>query len=80
VTTGRLLFGLALITAFGVGMAAVLAGLAMASSVARGWLDRPSLGARPVVQRALVLLPIGSGALVLGTGLAIAISAATGLG
>jgi hypothetical protein len=52
----------------------------MASSVARGWLDRPSLGARPVVQRALVLLPIGSGALVLGIGLAIAISAATGLG
>jgi hypothetical protein len=33
-----------------------------------------------VVQRALVLLPIGSGALVLGIGLAIAISAATGLG
>jgi ABC-type nickel/cobalt efflux system permease component RcnA len=80
VTTGRLLFGLALITAFGAGMAAVLAGLAIASSLARGWLDRPSLGARPVVQRALVLLPIGSGALVLGIGLAIAISAATGLG
>ena len=40
VTTGRLAFGLALIVAFGLGMAMVLGGLAAcARSFARGWRD-----------------------------------------
>jgi nickel/cobalt exporter len=75
ITTGRLAFGLALIGAFGLGMALVLGGLAAATAIARGWLDQGSLGQLKPVRRALALLPIGSGLLVFGIGLAITITA-----
>ena len=75
VTTGRLAFGLALIVAFGLGMAMVLGGLAAATSFARGWLDGRAFGQGRLMRRMLGLLPAGSGMLVLGIGLAIAIAA-----
>jgi ABC-type nickel/cobalt efflux system permease component RcnA len=81
VTTGRLVFGLALIAAFGAGMAAVLGGLAVVTTLARDWLgDRAGLRHSGAVRSALGLLPIGSGMLVLGIGLAIALGAASRLG
>jgi nickel/cobalt exporter len=81
VTTGRLVFGLALIAAFGVGMAAVLGGLAVVTALARDWLgDRAAVRHSGAVRSALGLLPIGSGMLVLGIGLAIALGAAGRLG
>jgi nickel/cobalt exporter len=81
VTTGRLVFGLALIVAFGTGMAVVLGGLAVITTVAREWLGhRAGLRHSGPVRTALGLLPIGSGMLVLGIGLAIALGAAGRLG
>jgi nickel/cobalt exporter len=81
VTTERLVFGLALIAAFGVGMAAVLGGLAVVTTLARDWLgDRAAVRHSGAVRSALGLLPIGSGVLVLGIGLAIALGAASRLG
>ncbi|HYN63205.1 MAG TPA: hypothetical protein VES36_01260, partial [Candidatus Limnocylindrales bacterium] len=81
VTTGRLVFGLALIVAFGAGMAAVLGGLAVVTTIAREWLrDRATSGHSGAVRAALGFLPIGSGMLVLGIGLAIALGAAIRLG
>jgi ABC-type nickel/cobalt efflux system permease component RcnA len=80
VTTGRLAFGLALIVAFGAGMAAVLGGLAVATTLAREWLGaRAALRPAGAVRVALGLLPIGSGMLVLGIGLVIALGAAVRL-
>ena len=75
VTTGRLAFGLALIGAFGLGMAVVLGGLAAVTAFARGWLDRRALGQGWLLRRTLGLLPAGSGLLVLGIGLVITITA-----
>lgn len=75
VTTGRLAFGLALIVAFGFGMAMVLGGLAAATSFARGWLDGRAFGQGRLMRRMLGLLPAGSGMLVLCIGLAITIAA-----
>ena len=81
VTTGRLIFGLALIVAFGAGMAVVLGGLAVITTVAREWLGpRATLRHSGPMRTALGLLPIGSGMLVLGIGLAIALGAAGRLG
>ncbi|MEP6469262.1 MAG: nickel transporter [Chloroflexota bacterium] len=82
VTTGRLVFGLALIVAFGAGMAVVLGGLAVITTVASEWLGRRGTILRysGPVRATLRLLPIGSGMLVLGIGLAIALGAAGRLG
>lgn len=81
ITTGRLAFGLALIGAFGVGMALVLGGIAVATTLARDWLGRHVPGeAPPIVRRAARLVPIGSGMLVLGIGLVLAVTAVTRLG
>ena len=75
VTTGRLAFGLALIGAFGIGMAVVLGGLAAVTAFARGWLQQRAFGHGWLIRRMLGLLPAGSGLLVLGIGLVITISA-----
>jgi nickel/cobalt transporter (NicO) family protein len=75
VTTGRLAFGLALIGAFGIGMAVVLGGLAAVTAFARGWLDQRASGQGWLMRRTLGLLPAGSGMLVFGIGLVITISA-----
>jgi nickel/cobalt exporter len=76
VTTGRLLFGAVLIAAFGIGMALVLGGLAMATTVARTALTRPSrLSSSPVARRLAALIPLVSGLAVLGAGLAVTVEA-----
>ncbi|HET7521541.1 MAG TPA: sulfite exporter TauE/SafE family protein, partial [Candidatus Limnocylindria bacterium] len=81
ITTGRLAFGLALIGAFGVGMALVLGGIAVATTLAREWLGRHVPGEAPaIVRRAARLVPIGSGMLVLGIGLVLAVTAVARLG
>jgi ABC-type nickel/cobalt efflux system permease component RcnA len=81
ITTGRLAFGLALIGAFGAGMALVLGGIAVATTLAREWLGRRVPGeAPPLVRRAARLVPIGSGMLVLGIGVVLAVTAVTRLG
>jgi ABC-type nickel/cobalt efflux system permease component RcnA len=80
VTTGRLAFGLALITAFGAGMAAVLGGLAVATTLARSWLSTKASAHQRLASVAASTVPIGSGLLVLGIGLAIALAAFTRLG
>jgi nickel/cobalt transporter (NicO) family protein len=76
VSTGRLLFGMSLILAFGLGMATVLAGLAAATTMARRTLTAPGrIGSSPLVRRAAGLLPIASGALVLAIGAAVTLAA-----
>jgi len=80
VSTGQLLLGLTLIVAFGVGMAAVLGGLAVATTWLRGSV---SLGRRVSEHRWMGLvagwLPLASGMAVAGAGAALAISAVTRL-
>ncbi len=80
VSTGQLLLGLTLIVAFGVGMAAVLGGLAVATTWLRGSV---SLGRRVSEHRWMGLLagwlPLASGLAVAGAGAALAISAVTRL-
>jgi len=80
VTTGRLIFGLGLIVAFGIGMAAVLGGLAVAATLARSWFGGRVSAQGRYVRLAASVLPIGSGLLVLAVGLGVAISAVGSLG
>ncbi|HEX3220491.1 MAG TPA: sulfite exporter TauE/SafE family protein [Candidatus Limnocylindria bacterium] len=81
VTTGRLVFGLALIAAFGLGMALVLGGIAVVTTLAQGWLShRLAGGMPPALARAARLLPLGSGLVVAGIGLVLTISAVARLG
>jgi ABC-type nickel/cobalt efflux system permease component RcnA len=76
VTTGRLVEGMALIAAFGLGMAVVLAGLAAAMSVARnGLADCRRLGASPALRRAAGVVPLGSAAVIMVAGAAATIGA-----
>jgi ABC-type nickel/cobalt efflux system permease component RcnA len=80
VSTGRLVFGLGLIAAFGIGMAGVLGGLAVAATVARRWFTGRATSSNQYLRLALGVAPICSGLLVLGIGLAVAISAVSRLG
>lgn len=80
VTTGRLVFGLGLIVAFGLGMAIVLGGLAVATIFAHRWLGSRIVSRGPTAAAAVRLLPIGSGLVVLAIGLGIAWSAFGRLG
>lgn len=80
VSTGRLIFGLGLIVAFGIGMAAVLGGLAVAATLARSWFGGRVPAQGRYLQLAASVLPIGSGLLVLAVGLGVAISAVGRLG
>lgn len=76
ITTGRLLFGLALIVAFGVGMAGVLGGIAVGTTLAHGWLSqRLAEGPPRLLARIGRLLPLGSGLVVAGIGLALTVTA-----
>jgi len=76
VSTGRLLFGLGLILAFGVGMAAVLAGLAAVTSLARAALvDRRGIGPSRWTRRMTGLLPVSSGIAVLVIGMVVTVAA-----
>jgi ABC-type nickel/cobalt efflux system permease component RcnA len=81
ITTGRLVFGLALIGAFGAGMALVLGGIAVATTVAQGWLsDRLERGVPGVVRKVAGLVPIGSGLVVAGVGVVLTFSSVARLG
>jgi ABC-type nickel/cobalt efflux system permease component RcnA len=76
ITTGRLLFGLALIVAFGVGMAGVLGGIAVGTTLAHGWLSQRLADGPPrLLARIGRLLPLGSGLVVAGIGLALTVTA-----
>jgi ABC-type nickel/cobalt efflux system permease component RcnA len=81
VTTGRLVFGLALIGAFGAGMALVLGGIAVVTTVAHGWLSRRLGSARPRLLTWLGgLVPVGSGMVVAGVGVVLTLTAVSRLG
>jgi ABC-type nickel/cobalt efflux system permease component RcnA len=81
VTTGRLVFGLALIAAFGVGMAVILGGIAAATTVAHGWLsDRLDGGLPRLASRIGGLVPLGAGIVVAGVGLILTVAAVARLG
>jgi nickel/cobalt exporter len=81
ITTGRLVFGLALILAFGAGMALVLGGLAIVTSWMQGALSsHGGLGSRPIVRRAAAAVPLVSGLAVLVTGAAITFTAVARIG
>lgn len=76
VSTGRLAFGLALIVAFGVGMALVLGGLAALTAIAGSRLvGHGGVAGGPLVRRVAGLLPIASGATVMVVGGAVTIVA-----
>jgi nickel/cobalt exporter len=76
VTTDRVLFGVLLIVAFGIGMALVLGGLAAGTTLARRSLVRPSgLASRPLVRWFARAIPLVSGLAVLGAGLAVTVEA-----
>jgi len=76
VTTGRVIEGMALIGAFGLGMAVVLAGLAGAMSLARnGLADSPRLAASPVLRRIANVVPLASAAVIMVAGAAATIGA-----
>lgn len=75
-TTGRLLFGLLLIVAFGVGMSLVLGGLAVATTMVRGAVTSSGgVTSHPLVRRTARAVPLVSGLAVLGAGLAVTIGA-----
>jgi ABC-type nickel/cobalt efflux system permease component RcnA len=81
ITTGRLVFGLALIVAFGMGMAAVLGGIAVATTLAHGWLSHRLVGGAPsLVTRVGRLIPLASGLVVAGIGLVLTVTAVGRLG
>jgi ABC-type nickel/cobalt efflux system permease component RcnA len=76
ITTGRLLFGMLLILAFGAGMAVVLGGLAVATTALRGSTRAMAgVAAHPWVKRAAGSLPLVSGVAVLVAGLSVSIGA-----
>lgn len=76
ITTGRLIFGLLLIVAFGAGMAFVLGGLAVITTALRGRVRTPTrLTAHPWSRLALKSLPLVSGIAVLVAGLSVSVGA-----
>lgn len=76
VSTGRLLFGIALIVAFGVGMALVLAGSAAATTMARRAIVAPrGLASWPAARPLARVLPVVSGVAVLIIGSAVTLAA-----
>lgn len=76
VTTGRVFEGMAMIGAFGLGMAVVLAGLAGATSLARnGLADSPRLAANPSARRLANAVPLASAAVIMVAGAAATLGA-----
>jgi ABC-type nickel/cobalt efflux system permease component RcnA len=80
-TLHRLVFGVVLVVAFGLGMAAVLAGISASVVVMRGRLAAGRVGwlRRPMVGRVGAALPLGSALLVLAIGIALTLGAAANL-
>jgi len=80
VTTARVVEGMALIGAFGLGMAVVLAGLAGGLSLARnGLADSPRLTANPSLRPIANVVPFASAAVIMVAGAAATIGAIGGL-
>lgn len=78
ITTGRLVFGLLLIVAFGAGMALVLGGLAIVTTVLRRAVRAPTgLAAHPATRLVARSIPLVSGLAVLIAGLSVTIGALT---
>jgi nickel/cobalt exporter len=76
ITTGRLLFGLVLIVAFGVGMSLILGGLAVATTMVRGAVTASGgIASHPLVRRAASAVPLVAGVAVLAAGLAVTLGA-----
>ena len=75
-TTGRLVLGLALIVAFGAGMAVVLGGLAMATTLlGRAVAYRAAPASHRWVRTALAWVPLASGVAVTSAGVAVTLAA-----
>jgi ABC-type nickel/cobalt efflux system permease component RcnA len=80
VSTDRVLLGAVLIGCFGIGMAAVLGGLAYAVARVRSLASSPNAwSSRPVVRRALALAPTAAGVVVLVSGVAFTAAAVSQL-
>lgn len=76
ITSGRLIFGMLLIVAFGAGMALVLGGLAVAATLLRGAVRAPTgMAAHPFARRMARSVPLVSGIAVLVAGLSVTIGA-----
>lgn len=76
ITTGRLIFGLLLIVAYGAGMAVVLGGLAVITTALRGAVRAPTgLTAHRWSRLAVKSLPLVSGIAVLVAGLSVSVGA-----
>jgi ABC-type nickel/cobalt efflux system permease component RcnA len=76
VSAGQLLFGIAHMVAFGVGMAVVLAGLAAATMLARQEIVAPrSVGSWPLARTATIVLPVLTGVAVLVIGSVVTLAA-----
>jgi ABC-type nickel/cobalt efflux system permease component RcnA len=76
VTTGKVLQGMVLIAAFGLGMALVLAGLAAATTLARnGLAAHPRLGTGWKIQRFGGVLPLATAAFIIVAGAAATLGA-----
>ena len=82
VTTGRLLFGLALIVSFGVGMAVVLAGISASVVMVRSRIDAggATWTRHAAIAAAARLAPLASGLAVLIIGVVLTVGAARTLG
>lgn len=78
--TDRLALGMLLIVCFGLGMAAVLGGLAFAVARLRAIASDPTRWPmRPLTQRLAALAPVAAGLVVLATGIAFTVAAASRL-
>jgi ABC-type nickel/cobalt efflux system permease component RcnA len=80
VTTGRILLGGALIIAFGLGMAAVMALVAVVVARIGPRIGTLESSAHPVVRRGMAAMPLVAGLVVLATGTALALQAALRIG
>ena len=79
-TTGRILLGASLIVAFGLGMAAVMAGVAVVVARIGPRLGALEASAHPIMRRGMAALPLVAGLIVLATGTALALQAALRIG
>ena len=76
ITTGRLIFGMFLIVAFGTGMALVLGGLAVVTTLVRTTVRTPSvLTTHPLARTLVRSVPLISGLAVTVAGLSVTIGA-----
>jgi nickel/cobalt exporter len=75
VTTGRLVHGLALIVAYGAGMAVALAVVAVAAAMVGNRIGAGVVAGRPLTRRIAAAIPLASGGAVLVAGAAMTIGA-----